>query len=238
MTDFYVYVHRKATTGEIFYVGKGKDDRAYVFGRNRYWDNTAKKHGYTVETIETGLQEWYALELEINLIAYHGRRDLKLGPLVNMTDGGEGMSGFKFNQESKDKMGAANRGRIRSEETKSKLSKLSTGNKNSLGHKHSEETKTVLSKINIGKTHSEETKQKISELFSGEKHPMFGKTHTPEAILKITEANTIEKRKKLAELAVERFKDQIGVNHPMFGKKHSDESRKKMSESAKRRWAK
>lgn len=28
MTDFYVYIHRKATDGEIFYVGKGQGNRA------------------------------------------------------------------------------------------------------------------------------------------------------------------------------------------------------------------
>jgi len=95
MTDFYVYVHRKATTGEIFYVGKGKGKRAYdlsEYGRayNPYYWRVAKKYGVSVEIIETGLQEWYALELEIDLIAYYGRCDLGLGPLVNLTDGGDG----------------------------------------------------------------------------------------------------------------------------------------------------
>lgn len=104
--DFYVYVHRKATTGEIFYVGKGCGDRAWSKQRNRLWSRTAKKHGCSVEIVQDGLQEWAAFEFECELIALHGRRDLKLGPLTNLSDGGEG--------------GAT--GAIRSKETKEKLS--------------------------------------------------------------------------------------------------------------------
>lgn len=29
MTDFYVYLHRKKTTKEVFYVGKGSGDRVW-----------------------------------------------------------------------------------------------------------------------------------------------------------------------------------------------------------------
>lgn len=145
MTDFYVYVHRKATTGEIFYVGKGTGYRAYEFGRNRHWDNTVKKHGYTVETVETGLQEWYALELEINLIAYHGRKDLGLGKLVNMTDGGDGTSGRKL-----------------TEEAKNTLRSYMMGKTINMGHTHSEATKKKMSESHTGKTISPEHIAKLT----------------------------------------------------------------------------
>ena len=92
--DFYVYLHRKATTGDVFYVGKGQDRRALSHrGRNRHWKNIVAKHGLVVEIVADRLREWYAHELECELIALHGRRDLGYGPLVNMEDGGQGASG-------------------------------------------------------------------------------------------------------------------------------------------------
>jgi hypothetical protein len=92
--DFYVYVHRKATTGEVFYVGKGKHDRAWVAdGRSKHWAAIKKKHGIIVEIAQDGLQEWAAHDWECNLIALYGRKDLKNGMLINLTDGGEGSSG-------------------------------------------------------------------------------------------------------------------------------------------------
>lgn len=94
--SFYVYLHKKATTGEVFYVGKGTNWRAWNrMQRNKFWKRVVEKHGRIVEIVEKDIQEWYAHELEIDLIAYYGRRDQGLGTLVNLTDGGEGSSGYK-----------------------------------------------------------------------------------------------------------------------------------------------
>jgi len=99
---YYVYIHRKADTGEVFYVGKGHGKRAYTTtNRSLLWKNVVKKHGYIVEFIETGLQEWAAFEIEINYVSYYGRRDTGDGPLVNFTDGGEGSSGHLWTDEMK-----------------------------------------------------------------------------------------------------------------------------------------
>ena len=89
--NFYVYLHRKKTTGEVFYIGKGKGNRAWSKkGRNDHWNRVAKKHGFTVEVHTNDIQEWYAFELERELIAYYGRVQDGTGTLVNYTDGGEG----------------------------------------------------------------------------------------------------------------------------------------------------
>lgn len=98
---YYVYGHYKKTTGEIFYVGKGCGYRAWrgdMKGRprNGLWRRIADKHGYRVEILKDELDESSAFELERELIALHGRRDLKTGTLANMTDGGEGVSGHKY----------------------------------------------------------------------------------------------------------------------------------------------
>lgn len=99
--DFYVYLHRKKTTGEVFYVGKGTRWRAgNKVQRNIFWKRVVKKHGLIVEIVERNIQEWYALELERDLIAYYGRRDIGTGCLVNLTDGGEGSSGYKHTKNS------------------------------------------------------------------------------------------------------------------------------------------
>lgn len=93
--DFYVYLHRKASTGDVFYVGKGQANRAWKdAGRSKHWRNIQAKHGLVVEIVCEGLQEWASFELEQDLIALHGRRDCGCGPLVNLTDGGDGMSGW------------------------------------------------------------------------------------------------------------------------------------------------
>lgn len=90
-----VYIHKKATDGTIFYVGIGKPSRAkQKEGRNRYWEKTVAKHGYTIDIVEKNLTWDEACESEIALIELIGRRDLGLGSLVNLTDGGEGAYGY------------------------------------------------------------------------------------------------------------------------------------------------
>ena len=128
--DFYVYVHKKATTGEIFYVGKGCEDRAYdMADRSVYWKRTAKKHGRLIEIVARNLQEWYAFELEAQLISKYGRRDLGEGMLCNMTDGGDGGYGQVMSESARNKVRVAQlgnttwRGREHSEETKAKMRK-------------------------------------------------------------------------------------------------------------------
>lgn len=94
MEDYCVYLHRRGTTGEIFYVGKGKGDRPWSRqGRNEWWNRIVEKHGFTVEIYMSGLQEWYSYELEKELIDYYGRANLGEGPLCNLVDGGPGATG-------------------------------------------------------------------------------------------------------------------------------------------------
>lgn len=106
---FYVYVH-KDDAGNIFYVGKGSGRRAYKFrNRSKFWWNYVTKHCKAlpkVEIVNSFNNEEAAFALETSLIQHYGRRDKSLGLLVNLTDGGEGISGAivipsettKFNQ--------------------------------------------------------------------------------------------------------------------------------------------
>jgi hypothetical protein len=155
--DFYVYAHRKSTNGEVFYIGKGKGSRASDKKmRNRHWKFIAKKHGYTVEIVESGLQEWAAFEIEKNLIALHGRMDLGLGSLVNYTDGGDGASGCVMKESTKNKISMALKGIKKSEEAKLKMSSWQ------IGKLVSNETRLKISLGNTGKKQTQEQKDKIS----------------------------------------------------------------------------
>lgn len=86
-----VYLHRKKSNGEVFYVGIGTSKRPYIKqGRNIYWKRTVNKHGLVVEVIRTGLSWEDACDIEQDLIELIGRRELGLGTLVNLTSGGKG----------------------------------------------------------------------------------------------------------------------------------------------------
>lgn len=146
-----VYIHRRATDGVVFYVGKGRDKHRAnrKSQRSEFWKSVVKKHGYTVEIIKEGLCNEEANELEIALIDFYKRRE-DGGSLVNHTLGGDGGLGSKYWL-----------GKKHSNKTKSKISKSQTGNNYHLGHKHSKETKDRISKAKIGQKHSEETKFKM-----------------------------------------------------------------------------
>lgn len=157
MKDFYVYLHRRATDGKVFYVGKGCDCRSTrPSGRGSHWKNIVNKHGFYVEFYATGLQEWYAFELEISLIAYYGRENL-----CNYTDGGEGCSG-----------------RVVSEEQKQKLRELFSGKclHGLYGDDHPSKRKEVRNKIS--ESHKGKKKPKLSEYKKGKKIPFLtGRNH-------------------------------------------------------------
>jgi len=112
---------------EPFYVGKGKGKRYYdhIKRRKSYKTPAAKKvcslvENGTIPTIliyEDGLNSANAFELEINMIKTIGRRDLGIGPLLNLTDGGDGVSNVSI--QTREKL----RNRIVSEKTKDKIRK-------------------------------------------------------------------------------------------------------------------
>jgi len=147
--DFYVYEHRKATTGEVFYVGKGVGRRAwFTYTRSRHWKNIAAKHGVVVEIVMDGLQDWFALELEQQIIAMHGRQDCGFGCLINLTDGGEGVAGRIMPDEQRRNLSAA----------KSTPESISKNIAVHLGRKRSLETRAKQSAAKLGKPASQAAK--------------------------------------------------------------------------------
>ncbi len=109
---FFVYVHRKADTGEVFYVGKGSrsqkqpDARAFATSkRSKFWNAVVAKHGLVVEVVSWFSDEADAFEMERGLISYYGRRS-DGGHLCNLTLGGEGHAGLSASPETRKKLSA------------------------------------------------------------------------------------------------------------------------------------
>ena len=136
-----VYFHRRKDTNEVFYVGIGKTVARSKSkkGRNSYWHNIVNKVGYDIEIIHNKLSWEQACELEIKYIKDFGRKDLGLGILVNMTDGGDGASCGEMNISKKYSV-------------RKKISKSNSGKNNPFyNKKHSNYQKNKWSSERIGK---------------------------------------------------------------------------------------
>jgi group I intron endonuclease len=128
----------------------------------------------------------------------------------NLTDGGDGVFGFKQSEEQKKRNGDLKRGTKASEETKQKMRVAHSGEKNGFyGKNHTEEAKRKNAEAHMGKVghwlgkpKNEETRKKISESLKGK----VGKPHTEETKKKLSLAHTgkkqappsLETRKKLS----------------------------------------
>ena len=174
--DYYTYAYLREDRTP-YYIGKGENDRIYKKGKGEV---NPPKDKSRIIFLKQNLTEEEAFRHEIYMIAVFGRKDLGTGILHNLTDGGDGASGYVF-----------------SEETKRKQSEAHKGNTTWLGKTHSEETKRKMSDTRKGKTHSEETKRKQSEAKKG-------KTFSEESKRKMSEAQkgkslSEETRRKLSE---------------------------------------
>lgn len=98
--DYFVYIHRRGSNGKIFYVGKGTRSRhKSTWGRTQHWHNIVNKHGYTIEIVQSGMNEWWAYELERDLILKYQDQGL-----CNRSEGGKGPEGCKPTPEQLEKI--------------------------------------------------------------------------------------------------------------------------------------
>ena len=139
---YYVYVYLRKKNLTPYYVGKGHRDRAW-----------RKEHSVKVPTdnnriiiIESKLTEIGAFAIERRLIRWYGRKDLGLGILRNLTDGGEGATGPKSKlwkeSASRNRKGTGNSfyGKKHKPESKAKMGKSFFGESNGFyGKQHSPE---------------------------------------------------------------------------------------------------
>lgn len=197
---YYVYLFLRSKDSEHgpkyspYYVGKGCRNRAYEKSGRRC---PAPRDRSFIVFIQEGLTEEEAFSLERYCIALYGRIDQGGGMLRNLTDGGDGISGYKHLPETisrvrnalkgrpshwigkrhslqaRARMSASAKGRKASDETKKKMSDMRKG------RKMSEEARQKLIQARLGQQHSEETRQKISQnrkgKAAGENNPQYGK---------------------------------------------------------------
>ncbi len=102
---FCVYGYFRPDIGEPFYIGKGTTRRARVH-LNRSHNSAVNRviAKLRLNNLEPEVRVLFfgtddeCKREEIRLIRHFGRRDLKQGPLVNMTDGGDGFLGKVFSK--------------------------------------------------------------------------------------------------------------------------------------------
>src|ERR1035437_9212363 len=132
MNNFYNYIYLDPTKQgvfkypnvdiifdyEPFYIGKGSSNRLLICthtnSTNKLLTNKLKKlkNNVIILKIFDNIPELEALNNEISYIKNIGRRIDKSGPLANLTEGGEGISGYKHTKEAIIKITNSSKDRI------------------------------------------------------------------------------------------------------------------------------
>lgn len=154
MNIYYVYAYLRKD-GTPYYIGKGKDNRAYAKNHRSFPKDLSR-----IVFLERNLTEIGALALERRYIAWYGRKDQKTGSLINLTDGGESTSGWTMPTEVKQKISQTKKGSVPW----------------NIGKKHSDETRQKLVEARKKRgPMSEETRRKLSEAHKNKSPEMLAK---------------------------------------------------------------
>jgi hypothetical protein len=168
MNNYYTYAYLRED-GTPYYIGKGKGSRVVSKHKRRKGSLIPIPNKDRILILKTFDNENEAFKHEIYMIFVLGRKNIGTGILRNLTDGGEGVSGYKHSEETKRKQSISHIGKKRgtpSEETKEKIRKSNLGkpswNKglkfpNSIG----EETRKKMRESHLEKKISKETMEKI-----------------------------------------------------------------------------
>lgn len=130
MYIYYVYAYLRQSDGTPYYIGKGKDKRAFS---KRHPGISVPNDKTKIVFLETNLSNIGALALERRMIRWYGRKNICTGILYNKSEGGEGACGPRGPMPEKDKESKrGTRGKqknpsgprgLMSEETKQKMRK-------------------------------------------------------------------------------------------------------------------
>lgn len=176
-----------------FYFGKGKDDRSkmHTFSFNKqsksYKNNLLKKLASLhlepiIKITATKVKESLALALEIDLIAGVGRKDLKTGPLANLTNGGEGVCGILASAETRQKMSNAHINKTPEQKAETNAKKLITFNARTPEQK----AKTFLKLATAINNRSPELKLSIQNKINNRTPEQKAETNAKKSIVMLT----------------------------------------------------
>lgn len=152
---FLVYAYCRQD-GTFYYIGKGTKKRAYR-SQNQAYVNPPKDKTRII-ILHENLDEKTAFLYEEKLILLYGRKDIGTGILRNMTNGGDGVSGWVPSNEWR----------------KNKSNSMKGENNPFYDKKHTRNSKDLISQKNKGKS-SGEKNYFYGKRFIGEENPMFGK---------------------------------------------------------------
>jgi hypothetical protein len=204
--NHYIYAYIRED-GTPYYIGKGVGRRCNApHGKHI----AVPKDKSRIVVMESNLSQIGALALERRYIEWHGRKANGTGILRNLTDGGEGISGYRHTEEYKKQSSEARKGKNsywfgkkipREYVEKSKATRL--------GMTLTEEHKRKISESNKGKSISDETKRKLSIANKGRPSPRKGKN--------------------LPESTVQKMRGRTGNKSCMYGKSMPEDVKVKIS---------
>jgi NUMOD3 motif-containing protein len=245
-SDSYVYIIFRPN-GIPCYVGKGRGDRwkrTIQRAHNPHLTAIAKQAGGDLPLVKIryGLTDQESSSIEMAFISAIGREE-NGGPLVNLTDGGEGTSGAVMTQEWRknrsakakemwknpdqikrhaDRMSGNSyrKGAQLTQEHRSKIAKSLIGNNRTLGFVHTEESRKNMSIAAKGRPKSLEHRAAIGRAHIGMKRSEESRKRMSAA--QQGKTMSLETREKIRLSAL--------------GKTRSDETRAKMRSKTTERW--
>lgn len=184
----YVYIAFRLD-GSPCYVGKGSRGRWRVHlnrSHNRQLRGIICRAGgdIPIVVIRSGLSQDKAFEIETAFIRAIGR--FPHGPLVNMTDGGDGPSGVKQSNETIQKRVAKLKGQKRTAEQKERISKAIQGRRVSDSHisalRNYPRTAAGRARMRAAKLGKKQTAEQIEARIA----PLRGRKRSPEECAKVS----------------------------------------------------